>query len=341
MKNLKNWVSLILVVTLVIFVYNFDTSTTAINTTNSQLVAISGESFGIKLYTKGVLVISTAPVQTKNGDVSPAEDAGMMAGDIIVSLNNKEVTTCKEVANVFECSNGSGVKVIYERNEETQTTVLKPALNVTSDCYKAGMWIRDSTAGIGTITYYDTKGNYGALGHGITDVDTGTLMPLGDGEALKSSVIGLSVAEKGKAGEIYGVLETAGIGSIKINCEEGIYGTSPVVQADKNYIESAQPSEIEKGPAKIAATIDESGVRYFDIEITRISKNSKENKDMIIKITDEELLEKTGGILQGMSGSPIVQNGKFVGAVTHVFLNKPEQGYAIFASKMLDKSSSL
>ena len=339
MKSVKNWISLTIVILLIVFMYNVDLSTTAVNTINTSTVAISGESFGVKLYTKGVLVISLAPVETETGEKNPAEEAGIMAGDILITINNKNVSTCKEVADIFESSAGKEIKITYERNEKDFTTVLKPEYSVSSKAYKAGLWIRDSTAGIGTITYYDPKGNFGALGHGIADVDTGTLMPLGDGEALKSTVIGLSMAEKSKPGEIYGVLEQLSIGSIKKNCDEGVYGTAPVVQSNAEYIEVAQPSEVEKGAAKIATTIDSTGVQYFDIEIKKINRNSKDNKDMVIKVTDEKLLEKTGGILQGMSGSPIIQNGKFIGAVTHVFLNKPDQGYAIFGTKMIKNSS--
>lgn len=341
MKNIKNFISMILVVSLVVFVYSYEDATQAVTTTNTQMVTVSGESFGIKLYTKGVLVISTAEVETAQGEKNPCEDAGLLSGDIIVALDNQEVTTCNEVANIFECCSGKSVQVTYERNDKQTSVMVKPQLCVTSGTYKAGLWIRDSTAGIGTITYYDTKGNFAGLGHGITDVDTGTLMPLGDGEALKSKIVGLSAAEKGTPGELYGVLQQASIGEIKINCDRGIYGTSKTIDAEANYVQVAQPGEIEKGAAKMATTIDGGAVKYYDIEIVRINMHGSSTKDMVIKITDKNLLKKTGGILQGMSGSPIIQNGKFIGAVTHVFVNKPTYGYAVFGSRMVEQSNTL
>ena len=345
MKNVKSWVAIILVVVLFAVVYSEDSAddgqTRQTAHTASTRVAVSGESFGIKMYTAGVLVVGLAPVQTKLGEVNPAADAGVKIGDVIKSIDSNAVNTSQQVSNAFENFDGKKIRLKLERGDRTINVSVTPVKSVITGTYKVGLWVRDSTAGIGTITYYDTSGNFAALGHGINDVDTNTLMPLGNGEALRSKIIGLTKSEKGVAGELYGVLEENVLGKIKLNCENGLYGTVDKPDAKMSFIEVARTEEVSVGKAQIATTVDSSGVRYYDIEILRVNKYSKGTKDMVVKITDERLIEKTGGIVQGMSGSPIVQNGKFVGALTHVFVNKPDKGYAVLAKNMLKYTNSL
>lgn len=341
MKNIKNIISLILVIVFAVFVSNYEDSAEAAANMQAPMVSVSGESFGIKLHTAGVLVISPAEVQTDSGVKNPAGDLGLKAGDVITALNGKKVSASKEVSSAIEKSGGKSIIITFERNGEEKSVSLTPVLCSATGTYKAGLWIRDSSAGIGTVTFYNQKGNFAALGHGVTDVDTHTLMPLGNGEALQSEIIGYSQAEKGKAGELYGILSKNIIGKIQMNTEQGVYGTSSADASALKYIQTALPGEIKRGKATVLTTIDSSGVQEFEVQIAFVSRYSTSSKDMIIKVTDKTLLEKTGGILQGMSGSPIIQNGKFVGALTHVFVNRPDCGYAIFGYKMVNMCASV
>lgn len=334
MKYFKNFITFLLVISIAVLVSNYDESVQTQANIKTSKVALSGESFGIKLFTKGVLVISPAEVQTKRGVKNPAADVGISAGDVITAINGKKVGTCAEVSEAFEKSGGKSIIVSIERSGQSKSVSITPELSSSSGTYKAGLWIRDSSAGIGTITFYDKKGNFAALGHGICDVDTGTLMPMSEGEALKSKIIGFSKSEKGKAGELYGILGSESIGKIKLNCDKGVYGESSKSTENLKFIDTALPNEVKRGKATLLTTIDESGVQEFEVEIVFVSRFSSGTKDMIVKLTDEDLLKKSGGILQGMSGSPIIQNGKFIGALTHVFVNKGNYGYAIFGYTM-------
>lgn len=304
-------------------------------------VAVSGKSFGIKMYTEGVLVVGLAPVQSKSAEVTPASDAGIKVGDIIKKINGKKITASKQVSELCESSGGKALTINLTREEKNLTVKVSPIMSVSTKTYKIGLWVRDSTAGIGTITYFDTSGNFAALGHGINDIDTNELMPLGDGEAVDSKIIGLTKSERGITGELYGVFTDNAIGRIKINNDCGLYGTVYEKDASLKFIECAKTQDIKTGKATILTTIDGTGVHEYEIEITRINKFSNGSKDMVVKITDPKLLEATGGIVQGMSGSPIIQNGKFVGAITRVFVNKPSKGYAINAENMVKYTNSL
>ena len=338
MKNVKNIISLLLVIVFAVFVSNYDESAQAAAQLSTGTVSISGESFGIKMHTAGVLVISAAEVQTEAGTKNPAGALGLRAGDVITEIDGKAMADCAAVSTAIEKSGGKEVIITYQRAGEKKSVALKPELSVGDGTYKAGLWIRDSSAGIGTVTFYDKDGNFAALGHGVTDVDTHTLMPLSDGEALQSEIIGFSKAQKGSAGELYGVLGDTKIGNITKNTEGGVYGKSVNATTGRRSIPVAQPNQIKRGKATLLTTIDKNGVQEFEVEIQFVSRFGTAYKDMIVKMTDERLLEQTGGILQGMSGSPIVQNGRFVGALTHVFVNRPELGYAVFGYKMVNLS---
>ena len=342
MKRVKNFLSLLLVIAVAVFIYtNQDSASQAAANKSAGSVCVSGESFGIKLYTRGVLVISTAEVKTKSGSKNPGRDAGLKSGDIILEINGKKVSTCAETAAAFEASAGKSVKLAFERDGKRNTVSLKPEFNQNSGTYKAGLWIRDSTAGIGTISFYDKQGRFASLGHGMADVDTGQLMPLGNGEALKSEIVGYMPASKGSPGELYGVLSDTGIGEIKKNVENGIYGISKTGGKNGKFVSVANPDEIKTGEAEIITTISGDKAEKFKAEIVYINIFSSGSKNMIVEITDERLLNKTGGILQGMSGSPIIQNGKFVGALTHVFVNRPNYGYAVFGTEMVKQCQAI
>ena len=271
----------------------------------------------------------------------PYENSGIKEGDIIISVNNNNITTTSELLQCVKSSNGNILNLTYIRDGEEKNTKIEPAKTYTNE-YKLGLWVRDGAAGIGTITYYDPSTNgFGALGHGIIDTDTQELISIDKGEVLTSNILDLQKGEEGNPGQIKGTITTGeNIGEVNKNSQFGIYGTltnlSKINISENNLIPVASRNEIASGPAKILLDIENGVRKEYNIEITKIYKNNNiDNKSMLIKVTDEKLLNLTGGIIQGMSGAPIVQNGKFIGAVTHVFVNRPTEGYAVFGDLML------
>ncbi len=311
-----------------------------ISVTKRRYVGLGGDVFGIKLYTKGVIVVSIDSVTTPSGSKDPAVNAGLKCGDIITHINGEAVTSSKQLTESVEQSQGQTLKLNIDRNGEKLELTLRPEMSVNGG-YKAGIWVRDSSAGIGTVTFYDDeKGSFAGLGHGVCDVDTGRIMPLENGEAVRARVNGFYKSSAGNPGELCGVFSDIALGSLRVNCETGVYGELLRPSGAKT-VPVALESEVKLGSAQMITTIDDNGPQYYDIEITKIYPSSDlSSRNMIIKVTDKELLEKTGGILQGMSGSPIVQNSMLVGAVTHVFVNDPTQGYGIFSSRMLETQNS-
>ncbi|MBQ2842205.1 MAG: SpoIVB peptidase [Clostridia bacterium] len=312
-----------------------------INVTKRRFVAPGGETFGIKLYTKGIIVISTDSVKTKKGDADPAIISGIKCGDIITHINDVPASSSQQMTDAVENSNGNALHLKIDRNGEIIDVYLKPVMSVNGR-YKAGLWVRDSSAGIGTVTFYDdSSGMFAGLGHGVCDVDTGKIMPLSNGEAVRAKVNGFYKSSAGNPGELCGIFSDIALGSLRVNHEMGVYGEL-LQPSGAKVIPVALENEIKLGKAQMITTIDNNGPQYYDIEITKIYPSSDLSaRNMIIKVTDPVLLEKTGGIVQGMSGSPIVQNSMLVGAVTHVFVNSPDQGYAIFAERMLETMDSL
>ena len=236
-------------------------------------------------------------------------------------------------------NNGKDYKITVKRNGNYKEFLLKPAYSSSQGCYKVGLWVRDSTAGVGTITYYDKSNNtVSALGHPITDVDTNEIMPILDGEAVRATVTKIYKSKAGEAGSLCCEFTNDIIGTLKKNCQSGIYGKYTCTLKNTYEYEVASPNEIVRGPVQILCTIDSGKAKFYNAQISRTSyREKKKGKNMVVKITDERLLEKTGGIVQGMSGSPIIQNGKLVGALTHVIVDSPEKGYAIFAQDMVDE----
>lgn len=312
-----------------------------VNVTKRRYVAPGGDAFGIKLYTKGVIVVSVDSVTTPKGSEDPALDAGLKCGDIITQINGKAALNSQQLTDAVEQSEGKRLSLKVERNGETLELELKPELSVNGG-YKAGIWVRDSSAGIGTVTFYDDgAGMFAGLGHGVCDVDTGKIMPLDNGEAVRARISGFYKSSAGNPGELCGIFSDSVIGSLRVNHDMGVYGELLQPSGAKT-VPVALESEIQLGAAQMITTIDDSGPQYYDIEIVKIYPSSDLSaRNMIIKVTDPELLEKTGGIVQGMSGSPIIQNSMLVGAVTHVFISEPEQGYAVFAQRMLETMDSL
>lgn len=294
-------------------------------------VVLGGNPFGLKLFTNGVIVIEI------NGDDSPAKNAGIKVNDIITKADTTEITSNEQLKEIIENSDGETITLTLTRNNEVLTKNIVPQKDENQN-YVAGMWIRDSTAGIGTITYFDVENStFGALGHGICDKDTGMLMPIRDGEIMSATISSLTKAQDGTIGGLNGYFDNEKIGNIKTNNDYGIYGSMVGFKSNR-LIEVASEAEVKTGKATIVSTIDENGPQEFEVEITSLSMCKNSGQNMTIKVTDEKLLDKTGGIIQGMSGSPVIQDGKLVGAVTHVFINSPEKGYGIFIGNMLDCS---
>ena len=300
-----------------------------------------GSSIGMKLYTKGVLVVGMSQIDTDNNQKEkPYENSGIEQGDTIIEVNNNEIGNTDELIQEVNKSNGNAISIKYVRNNKTMQTSIIPVKSENE--YKLGLWVRDAAAGVGTLTFYEPSTNmFMSLGHGITDIDTEQIVEIANGELVTANIISINKGEKGKPGEIRGTIDNGyEIGSIYKNTNFGVYGSLK----NKNYIpidtsremEVATREEIQEGEAKILCQLDNSGPKEYKIEIEKIYiSNNKDNKSMLIKITDESLIEKTGGIIQGMSGAPIIQNGKFIGAITNVLVNDPTQGYAIFGDLMI------
>ncbi len=301
-----------------------------------------GESVGVTLYTKGALVVGMGTVLNENGErICPAETGGVQVGDVIIEANGQEVKDADTLIDIFNRTEHSAELTILRGSSEIHASVT-PVKDALDGVYKIGMWVRDSTAGIGTLSFYvmSTK-KYGALGHAITDADTGSLLSVRNGEIIESNVLGVVQSTQGMPGEIKGTFTSISkrLGGIEKNTEFGIFGQlyeeleNPLYP---NGVPVAYPDEVETGPAKILTTVDENGIRAYDCEIIKIySQASAAPKGLVIEITDEALIEKTGGIVQGMSGSPILQNGKLVGIVTHVFINDSLKGYCVYALWMV------
>lgn len=306
-----------------------------------------GTAIGMKLYTKGVLVVGMSQIKNENDEKKrPYENSGIEQGDTIIAINNNEVSNTNELIEEVNNSNGNAITVKYEKNNETLETSITPVKSGNE--YKLGLWVRDAAAGVGTLTFYEPNTNlFMALGHGISDIDTEKIVDIASGELITASILTIKKGVKGTPGEIRGTIENGNnIGKIGKNTNLGVYGTV----TNKNYLDIsgmeemkvATRSEIQEGKAQIICQLDNNGRKTYEIEIEKIYlANNTDNKSMLIKVTDKELLEKTGGIIQGMSGAPVIQNGKFVGAVTNVLVNDPTQGYAIFGDMMIKQMRSV
>lgn len=299
-----------------------------------------GRAVGIKLFSDGVLVVGFSEIATDSGKVIPAKACGMRQGDIITHMNSEEVDTIEQVQSVLQGLEDDKVSVRCLRGEKQVEMTVQAVKCAEDGTYKLGAWIRDSMAGIGTMTFYDPEtGTFGALGHGINDVDTSMRMPLQSGGIMKASVTNVKKGEKGDPGALHGCFDSSGdVGVLWANTDAGVFGT--LSRSDFVYgtpMQVASPSQVNVGYATILSSISGEMVEEYSVEITKVCPDKDGDlRDLTLKITDPRLLERTGGIVQGMSGSPILQNGKIVGAVTHVLVNDPTRGYGIFIENMLD-----
>ena len=282
----------------------------------------------MKLYTKGVLVVGMSQINTDNNEkTKPYENSGIEQGDMILAINNKEVSNTDELIGEVNNSNGNSIKIKYLKNNETLETSITPVKSKNE--YKIGLWVRDAAAGVGTLTFYEPSTNsFMALGHGISDIDTEKIVEISNGELITANIVSIKKGEKGKPGEMKGTIDSGNkIGEISKNTNLGVYGNvtnkSYLGIDSNNEMEVATRSEIKEGRAQITCQLDNNEKNKYNIEIEKIyTMNNEDNKSMLIKVTDEELLNKTGGIIQGMSGAPIIQNGKFVGAITNVMVTQ-------------------
>ena len=296
----------------------------------------------MKLYTKGVLVVGMSEIYGEDNRIyKPYENAGIKEGDSIIKIDDKEIFSTEDLVHCINGSNGKEIKITYIHNEKEVETNITP-IQTEKNNYKIGLWVRDAAAGVGTSTFYDkTTGSIAMLGHGILDIDTEELIDISDGEITKTNIISIVKGENGKTGRIQGMVEGQQvIGEIKKNTYYGVYGKINNINEleldSTKTVKVGTREEIQKGQALMLCTLDDGKVKEYQIEIEKIYlNNNTNNKSMLVRITDTELLEKTGGIIQGMSGSPIIQNGKIIGALTHVLVQNPKQGYAVFADIMI------
>lgn len=294
-----------------------------------------GHTTGIAISSEGAVVIGFSEDLAPN----PAKDAGIAPGDIIKKVENKQIFSNSDLLSAVAESRGNPVTIEYVRNGKTHTAKLCPA-KAEDGKFVLGLWVRDAVAGIGTLTYLNPEDNsYGALGHGISDSKTNTLVPLRNGELFLSTVQSVKKGKSGEPGELVGSFDTSAIfANIAKNTEAGIFGKikNPELLHGDGALPIAKRGEIKKGEATILSNVEGDEVKEYKIEIMHIYHGGEATKNMLIRATDPALLEKTGGIVCGMSGSPILQDGKIIGAVTHVLVNDPTRGYGIFIENMLD-----
>ncbi len=301
-----------------------------------------GNAIGLKLYTNGVLVVGMSEINGKK----PYENTGIEEGDMIVNVDNVAINSTAELVKVVNKAGEKEIEVEYVRKGKTMQTSIIP-VETENNVYKLGLWVRDAAAGVGTVSFYEpSSGMFAALGHGIQDVDTQELLTIAKGDFVTTRILSITKGTKGNPGKIQGSIDNqTTLGEIYKNTEFGIYGklnnTAALNINASDAVEVAGRDEIQTGEAKIICTLEDNIKKEYKVEIEKIYKNNNENnKSMLIKITDKDLIEKTGGIIQGMSGSPIIQNGKLVGALTHVLVNNPEMGYGVFADIMVKQMSN-
>lgn len=309
-----------------------------VETVEEKVVSVGGTPIGLYMETQGILIVDTGEIIGEDGiSREPAENIAK-SGDYILAVNGSPVTRKKQLIQKIQESQGKSMELLVSREGEEIPIALNP-VKTEDDSYKLGIWVRDNTQGIGTMTYMEESGKFGALGHGISDTDTGELLDIEDGELYQAQIMSIVKGVKGTPGELSGYIEyqkDRKIGTIEKNTEIGIFGR--VEQPEKLCLKETEigyKQEVQEGRAELLTCV-EGEVKSYEIQITDIYRERADtNKAFVLRVTDPELLAATGGIVQGMSGSPILQNGKLVGAVTHVFVQDSTKGYGIFIENML------
>jgi len=300
-----------------------------------------GSTIGLKLYLDGLLVVGKSDIESGGGKICPGGEAGIEKGDRILKINGETVTDVTVFCKKIQGSCGGEINLLISRGEKSYEKKVRPVFYEGTGEYKIGLWVRDSAAGIGTVTFILSDGTFGALGHGISDIDTKKLITLKEGEVLGSRITSVLKGEAGTPGDLKGSFSDGFSGEVLKNTSVGVFGVLSDGVADEKPIEIASKNEVQAGAAQIISTVEGNMKERFDVEIETVFPFIGNSKNMVIKITDPDLLQKTGGIVQGMSGSPIIQNGKLVGAVTHVFVNDPTRGYGIFIENMLAEAEKI
>lgn len=308
----------------------------------SEVVCVGGIPFGVKFYSQGIMIVGFSEIETENGIETPAWDAGLRINDIITRVNGSEVETAGEFIGMIENAE-DGISVTYLRNGDENTVSFVPSVSKEDGKRKTGMWIRDTTAGIGTVTYICPEtGEFAGLGHGICDIESGKLLKMERGIVVDVMISGINKGISGTPGELKGYFTSDRSGVLLGNTMCGVYGVLSDVPWERipETLEIAHRNEVHTGEAYIWCTLAGNCPQKYSIKITDIRQTSvDDNRSFSMEVTDERLLERTGGIVQGMSGSPIIQDGKLIGAVTHVMVNDPTRGYGIFIENMLDAAS--
>lgn len=319
-----------------------------LNVINTKELIPSGRCIGINLKSDGLLVVGVSDFERIDGvKVSPCKNVNIRIGDVVKKANGNTLTSTNELKEMIEGLNGKKIELEIQRNDKYHRVSVIPQIDKLDSVYKIGLWLRDSTAGIGTMTYVDPKDkSFASLGHGITDSDTGKLIPSASGVINDATVFSVKKGRRGEPGELQGVFLTGegNKGEILCNTPVGIFGKVNDIGefAQGKPVPIGLKNEVTEGEAYIICDVDDQKTETFTIEIEKINSDySHSSKGMIIRITDKKLLQKTGGIVQGMSGSPVIQNGKLVGAVTHVFVNDPTRGYGIFIENMLSEAEKI
>ena len=310
---------------------------------SGKFVYVSGYPIGFSIDGDGAVVVEKSAVITKEGHKNPTETVDVQIGDIIKEVNGVKVSSGETISKVINSEENLGkpASLLVERNGQKFLVEVVPEFDVFASSLRLGLWVRDNAIGVGMITYVTESGEFAALGHPITDIDTGAILPVGGGSVYRCSIIGADKGERGNAGELKGLFLKSSntVGEVTKNNQTGVYGKIETEHMNGFFgerMEIALPEEVEMGPATILTTVDGLSPKSYDIEIVKTKYTAQDgSKCMVIRIVDEELKAKTGGIVQGMSGSPIIQNGKVVGCVTHVFISDPTKGFARNITSML------
>lgn len=307
---------------------------TAAQDTSRQVIPL-GSAFGIKLFTDGVIVASLSDIYTEEGVCCPAAEAGILPGDYLLQADGQDIPDNGALARYIGSSQGEAISFQVRREDQVFSVEVTPVYGEGS--FKTGMWVRDSAAGIGTLTFYDpTTGVFAGLGHGICDMDTNGVMALRSGEPAPITLSGIVKGQADNPGQLRGYFSSEeSLGTLLANRETGVYGTLHQAPAGE-AVETLTREEVATGPVQLLVSLDETGPQLYEAEIQEIINRDKTTKNLVVQVTDPRLLERTGGIVQGMSGAPILQNGKLAGAITHVFTEDPTLGYGIFISNMLE-----
>ncbi len=324
-----------------------DDTTSSVDVVTETVLVPGGHSVGVRMDVKGVLIVGLEEIETPQGKkVNPGIEAGLQIGDMILEINGTKVYKAEEVQDIVNKIQGD-VKLTVKRKNQKLNVSLTPVVSKEDNLYKLGVWVKDKTAGIGTLTYYDpVNQSFGALGHAIVDPETGSVLSVDKGQLLQAQVQSIQEGSAGTPGEIRGVFYEADspLGGLEKNSVYGLFGNAYHPIENPLYskpLAIGKQNQVEKGKAYILTTLDDNELERFEIEIEKINHQKEPaDKGMVIKVTDKNLLEKSGGIVQGMSGSPIIQNDRIIGAVTHVFVNNPKKGYGIFIEWMLQEANS-